>query len=259
MRLGVPILGIYSLDIQRTMEKNIVVLIHGFGFDSRIWSPVELAFNSFKMVSLSLPGFGVKLVSESYRINDLAQKFWMHPDLRGDHQVHLVGHSMGGYVCMEMIAQQPSRIASLVLVHSHVFADAEAKKQGRTAILEDIKLNGRQGLVNKMIPSLFGNKEGFEEIIAVLLSRGMAYNDDAWYYGLEAIRDRQDHSETLRNIHAPVLMIMGKKDMAVPIELAYQQASIPEQNKLCLYPEVGHMAMYEKTGQMIADLFSFWS
>lgn len=236
-----------------------VVLIHGYGFDQRIWSPIELAFDRFRVVRLSLPGFGTLAEPEPYTIESLASQYWSQLDVDGVDGVHLVGHSMGGYVCMEMAAQQPDRILSLALVHSHVFKDPEEKQQQRTTTMKDIETQGRGYLVDKMIPSLFADQNGLNPLITVLKSRGMKYGDTAWINGTRAIRDRKDHTETLKNITVPVLMVMGEKDTAVPSALAYKQAGLSDRTTLYVYPDTGHMAMYENTSQLICDLLKFYA
>lgn len=236
-----------------------VVLIHGYGFDQRIWSPVELAFNGFREVRLSLPGFGDSAGPEPYTIESLASQYWSQLDADGVDAVHLVGHSMGGYVCMEMVAQQPDRILSLALVHSHVFEDPDEKKQQRTTTITDIEAQGRRFLVDKMIPSLFADPNGLKALIHILKARGMEYGNAAWINGTRAIRDRKDHTETLKNIAVPVLMVMGEKDTAVPSALAYKQAGLSARTTLFVYPDTGHMAMYENTSRLICDLLDFYA
>jgi len=236
-----------------------IVLIHGYGFDQRIWSPLEVAFDRFRVVHLSLPGFGAFTEPEPYTIDSLARHYWAQLDTDSVDSVHLVGHSMGGYVCMEMAAQQPERILSMALIHSHVSEDPEEKKQQRTITMEGIKIQGRGFLVNKMIPSLFADQTGLRPLIDVFIDRGMEYGDSAWLNGTRAIRDRKDHTETLKAITVPVLMIMGEKDTAVPPTLGYTQAGLSARTKLYVYPETGHMAMYENTARLICDLITFYA
>ena len=160
-----------------------IVLIHGYGFVSRIWNPVEEAFIGYNVVRLSLPGFGDDPFSGPYSIESLAMHFWEELESQGESTVHLVGHSMGGYVCMEMLAQQPDRVASLCLLHSHVFADSEEKKKARTAILEEIQTTGREAFVRRMIGSMVFDKTLHATLIENLIDRGLLYGDDAWYNG----------------------------------------------------------------------------
>jgi len=241
------------------MAQTTTVLIHGYAFDHRIWYPVELAFEGHNVIYLALPGFGLEPVTEAYTIEGLAKNYWRHLDEIKTDQIRLVGHSMGGYVCLEMLALRPEKVTSLALVHSHVFADPPEKKEARTATLNDIKTNGRSGLVNKLIPSLFADGKASEQLIKMLITRGLQYNDDAWYYGTQAMRDRVDHSETLKNAKVPVLMLMGEADKAVPAELAYKQSNLSDKTELHMYPNVGHMGMYENTSKMISDLANFYA
>lgn len=235
-----------------------IVLIHGYGFDLRIWSPLEVAFDRFRAVYLSLPGFGETLEPEPYTIASLASQYWSQLSAADIDGVHLVGHSMGGYVCMEMAAQHPERILSVALIHSHVFNDPDEKQKQRTITMENIQAQGRGFLVNKMIPSLFADPAGLKPLIDILIDRGLGYGDTAWLNGTRAIRDRKDHTETLKNITVPVLMVMGEKDMAVPSEFGYRQAGLSARTTLCVYPETGHMAMYENTSRLICDLLTFY-
>jgi pimeloyl-ACP methyl ester carboxylesterase len=166
---------------------------------------------------------------------------------------------MGGYVCMEMLSQQPTRVASLALVHSHVFADNEEKKTARSKSMDEIRAQGREAFIKKFIPPLLGATDNSTEIADMLVSRGIAYNENAWAYGLEAIRDRSDHQEALRNSTVPVLMIMGESDKAVPSEIGQKQAGLSEKITYITYPGVGHLSMYENTAGLIGDLIRFYS
>ena len=240
-------------------EIPTIILIHGYGFDDRIWNPVEIAFDGFRVIRLRLPGFDPNGAVQEYTIEFLARNYWQSLTAHDIHNVHLVGHSMGGYVVMEMAAQESQRVASLCLVHSHVFADNEEKKKARTAVLDEIRSAGKDGFVERMINSMAFDKETMKPILEKLVQRGLLYSDDAWYYGTQAIRDRRDHAETLRQFQNPVMMIMGEEDKAVPVELAYKQAPLASNNRLVIYPGVGHLSMYENPTSLIRDLISFYA
>ena len=237
--------------------RETVVLIHGYGFDHRVWSPVEIAFEGFNVVHLTLPGFGDDVAPSAYSISALAAHYLEGLEHKTKTAFHLVGHSMGGYVSMEMVAQKPERIASLVLLHSHVFEDSPEKKQQRSKTLEEIRGMGQRPLVYRMIPSLFtaGRVPGL--LIDALIERGMTYPADAWYYGALAMRDRLDHALTLSKIKVPVMIVAGQHDAAVPVELAYRMAALPERCLLRVYTDTAHMAMYENMLALVEDLRAF--
>lgn len=235
------------------------ILIHGFGFDHRTWYPLELAFEGHNVVYLSLPGFGMEPVTKQYSIADLAKKFWKHLDEIGIGQVNLVGHSMGGYVCLEMLSLQPSRLSSLALIHSHVYADSPEKKEARTVVLNDIKSNGASGFIHAFYKGMFADFDKSEFLIKMLIRRGLQYDANAWYYGTLAMRDRADHSATLESAAMPVLLLMGGADKAVPSELALKQSTLADITSIHLYESTGHLSMYENTRQVITDLIRFYN
>jgi len=51
---------------------------------------------------------------------------------------------------------------------------------------------------------------------------------------------------------------MGDADPVVPLPLVYQQAALAAILQLRVYPNVGHLGMYENTLTMIEDLISFY-
>lgn len=242
--------------------KPTIVLIHGYGFDHHSWDPIDDVLTGYKRIRLSLPGFGENdpgPITGSYSISELAAWFWEWLSLEGLHEVHLAGHSMGGYVCMEMLAQQPDRVMSLGLIHSHVFADTDEKKAQRSATAEEILTSGKDGFVHRFYPPLFSQITAEDFLIQQLVSRGLQFPDSAWSRGALAMRDRRDHRETLSQCCVPVLMVMGDKDRAVPLDLIYQQAALPERNSLHIYPDTGHMSMYEAPERLREDFGRFYA
>jgi pimeloyl-ACP methyl ester carboxylesterase len=124
--------------------------------------------------------------------------------------------------------------------------------------MQDISEHGSDGFIKKLIPSLFADPVKHAEIIKMLVARGLYYDDNAWCYGTQAIRDRNDHTDTLKSAKIPVLMLMGEQDKAVTPEIAYKQAPLSERVDLHMYPDVGHMSMYENPAAVIQDLIRFY-
>jgi pimeloyl-ACP methyl ester carboxylesterase len=94
-----------------------VVFVHGFLGGSRQWRDQNAALcGNFDVTAVDLPGFGENTrLSAPDCIADYAR--WVLDDLnaRGLDRFHLVGHSMGGMIAQEMIAQAPNRVDRLVL------------------------------------------------------------------------------------------------------------------------------------------------
>lgn len=118
------------------------IFIHGFCFGPSLWVGLLPYFREFshQLVNYSLykntvdKGFNVDLTME-----DLRKIVQTHPN---DYWV-LVGHSLGGYLSLEMIHQSGEMIDACILVNSHLHNDTNQKKQIRD---KQIKLIERRGL-----------------------------------------------------------------------------------------------------------------
>lgn len=236
-----------------------VITIHGYGFDRRIWSPVELAFEGYNAIHLELPGFGAAAPLEDYSLAWLADQYWQVLDRMGIVDGHILGHSMGGYVAVAMAALRPHALRSLSLVHSHVFADSEEKKKARQSTADEIRSSGRHVIIDKLIPSVFGNADLHAETIRLIMKRASRFDEVAWIAGLIAMRNRADHQETLARLDCPVHIVCGLLDNAVVPETAFAQAALSARTKLTVYPRVGHMSMYEAGPELIRDISGFLS
>ena len=234
-----------------------LVTIHGYGFDTRIWSPVELAFDGFRVHHLGLPGFGHVPGLPAYSIESLAASFWIELDGAGMSFPHLVGHSMGGYVVLAMAAQRPASVASVTLVHSHAAADPPEKKRARDITIAGIRQHGRDYILDRLIPSVFPDATIWAPIIRQLRQRVSGVSEESWIAGSVAMRDRRDNEDALRALACPVHFVVGLKDVAVSPSLVFSQAAFPERTKLTAYPQAGHMSMYECPGRLMLDIMDF--
>jgi 2-hydroxy-6-oxonona-2,4-dienedioate hydrolase len=93
------------------------VFVHGFLGGSQQWTlQADALATDLDVIALDMPGFG-----ENAHLGPLdsipAFAHWMLDELttRGVHRFHLIGHSMGGMIAQEMIANAPDRVDRLVL------------------------------------------------------------------------------------------------------------------------------------------------
>ncbi|MBY6265783.1 alpha/beta fold hydrolase [Azospirillum sp. 412522] len=97
-----------------------VLLLHGFAGDRLTWQFNLSALSSRRRaIAVDLPGHGGSTADVgSGRVADFAP--WLVEFLDGLElpRVHVVGHSMGGYVARELAGLAPGRVASLTLLSS---------------------------------------------------------------------------------------------------------------------------------------------
>jgi pimeloyl-ACP methyl ester carboxylesterase len=79
----------------------------------------------------------------------------------GIENCHLVGHSMGGYVALQLKKCAPQRIKKVVLLNSHPWEDSALKKSDRLRIAE-IAYKAKSLFIQQAIPALFYDSDGFK-------------------------------------------------------------------------------------------------
>jgi pimeloyl-ACP methyl ester carboxylesterase len=222
-----------------------VLLIHGFPFNQNLWTEfAEGLSSSCRVLTVDLPGFGKSpLLKAPFSLTDVATALneWLE-DLKIPQPV-LVGHSLGGYVVLEMAHLRPDRFSGLVLFHSTAMPDNAEKKQNRNKVLEFIDNNGVRAFTSNFIPPLFADPH--HPSIGIVRQIASLAGEEAVKGYTIAMRDRKDHTTLLKHFHNPIMIISGEKDQGIPPESIQKQAAIAPAIELHMLPEVAHMGMFE--------------
>jgi pimeloyl-ACP methyl ester carboxylesterase len=94
-----------------------LVFVHGYLGGSAQWAEqVKALSGHFEVITPDLPGFGRNNhLQAPERIAEFAAYVLNELDQQGIERFHLLGHSMGGMIVQEMVAQAPTRVDKLVL------------------------------------------------------------------------------------------------------------------------------------------------
>jgi len=108
-------------------EKESIVYIHGLGASKETFLEVftRRRFQSFTMLAADLVGFGDsdKPANFSYRMKDQARILRRAIDLLGLKRFHLVAHSMGGIIGIELGEMIPGRFCSFINAEGNITAE----------------------------------------------------------------------------------------------------------------------------------------
>ena len=138
-----------------TPERPVLVLLHGFGEDSRIWDQQQLLATECHLLTPDLPGTRGTAPPPAWTMDALADFVKAQLDREGIEKIVLVGHSMGGYVALAFAERWPERLLGLGLFHSTAFADTEQKKETRRKGIAFIKANGATAFLRTSLPGLY--------------------------------------------------------------------------------------------------------
>jgi pimeloyl-ACP methyl ester carboxylesterase len=104
-------------------QGETVVFLHGWGLSHRCYSPAleSLASLGYRVIAPDLPGFGGSSDLPLWEVSLAGYAAWTAELLEVigiEEPVHLVGHSFGGGVCVQLASGDAAQTCSVVLVDS---------------------------------------------------------------------------------------------------------------------------------------------
>jgi pimeloyl-ACP methyl ester carboxylesterase len=222
-----------------------IILLHGFPFNQQIWEDFATKLSSsFRVFTVDLPGFGgSENLKPGFGIEDVAGTLneWLR-ELNLSNAI-LIGHSLGGYIALNMVQSEPDLFSGLVLFHSTAYADSEEKKQNRDKVLEFIEKNGVKAFTSNFIPPLFADQN--HPAIPFIKNIGIQASAEAVTGYTKAMRNRKDTTQVLKQFPRGILIISGEKDAGIPAESVKKQSELSTSIQLHILPNVAHMGMLE--------------
>ena len=228
-----------------------------------MWEPLNLTELPGAKLLIDLPGHGKSSLSDPSEIPSM--KFMADEVGRviskiNPTQYSILGHSMGGYVALELFANTPkgiSRPSHVTLLNSNCWSDSEAKQADRLRVAR-IAYTGKELFINEAIPNLFARPEEFQKEIASLKQEAKAMSSDAIAYAVLAMRARVDYTELVLKNPSCFKIIHGALDRLVSLEELHQRLTTVAGQKM---PEItvitnaGHMAHWEAMDEVVKGVF----
>lgn len=235
-----------------------LVLLHGFLENNTLWKEFSQALSlKYRVISFDLPGFGQSpLPHQPFSLTDVGNEIISILKTITQEKIALLGHSLGGYVILAMVEQQPHLFSSFGLFHSTAFADSAEKKEARTKTIEFVNRNGAIAFTSNFIPPLFANPN--HEAIGVITKMATLTTKETVVSYLEAMRDRPDRTKVLTDFRGPILLIAGAKDSVIPVDSLKKQSKMTENALLKILEEVGHMGMLEASDESLKTVSDFF-
>ena len=245
--------------------KPLVVLIHGFlssTFSYRRLIPYLV--NDFTVLALDLPPFGKSEKSTRFRYTykNLAR---LIIELLEHLQVKscvLIGHSMGGQICLNVARQRPELVQQIVLLCSSGYLN-----RAKTSLLLSTylpffhlyvkRLLSRYGVEKTLLDVVYDQsiideemKKGYEEPFT---------NQQIFLALARMLRHREGDlsSEELKEIQLPTLLIWGEEDRVVPIHIGKRLHQDLPDSRFISFPKTGHLLPEEKPAEVYEQIIQF--
>lgn len=238
-------------------DKNPVILLHGFFYDSFMWaSNIDTIAKTHKVYAPELWGFGYstrQLMDYSYEL--YAKQLLLFMDELGIQQASLIGQSLGGGIVIKFATEHPDRVDKLVLVDAAGMPNKlplMAKIINKLPALGNFMYNlntdsvRKQGLLDFFVhdkkfltDEYFENVTRFHKIkgtVAVMLD---IMQRDFFYTLHQEIKQ-------LSTLNKDTLIVWGKHDKGNPLKLGQDMHQILTGSKLEVFDNAKHVPNSEQ-------------
>jgi pimeloyl-ACP methyl ester carboxylesterase len=170
----------------------------------------------------------------------------------------LAGLSMGGYVCFEILRQEPGRVAKLALLDTSAHADTPEASTMRRAQMAQASAGRLAEVVEAQFERTVHPAHRHDRELREI-NRLMAADvgPESFLRQQAAIMGRPDSRPTLAAINCPTLVLVGEQDELTPPERAAEMAHGIRAAQLVSVPECGHLSTLEQPRAVTAALLDW--
>ncbi|MFM0736391.1 alpha/beta fold hydrolase [Paraburkholderia xenovorans] len=158
----------------------------------------------------------------------------------------LVGFSMGGYICLEIMRQAPERILKLALLDTSARPDTAEQSQQRRALVAAARTGDFRKLVSETLTFPHPSRKDDANLREINLRMAMAVGVEGFARQTEAIITRIDSRPSLSAISVPTLVLVGDADPFTPPERSEEIAAAIPNARLTVVPHCGHGSTLEQ-------------
>ena len=158
----------------------------------------------------------------------------------------LAGHSMGGYVALEIMRQAPQRVTRLALLNTNARPDTPESTQNRQRLMA-LADKDFEGVVTALMPKLMTKAHLQDPVLAGIIgAMALATGKEAFKRQERAIIGRIDSRPHLGGIACPTLVIAARDDQLMPVAVLKELADGIPGARLEVVDDCGHMATIEQ-------------
>jgi len=236
-------------------KSRAIIWLHGFCISSEIWKECIPSFNEdYCSVQIDLPGFGDSPLVYFESLSDLAEQVYQTIKSQNIPNATMIGHSLGGYICMEIARKYPDFCNSLILFHSNAFEDSEDRKAIRQVYLDAYERFGTEFFLKNFHENLFYQKR--PELIEPLKEKHADISVETLQRYTAAMKARKGYDDILTN-HKPKMIISGAFDKAISSEEYLKMYNKAENCELLILSNSAHMGMMEESEKATNAILSF--
>lgn len=243
-----------------------LVMIHGMGSSSTAWRQItpKLA-ESFRVIHVDLPGHGFSSFDSSIEMDphSLAERVFDTVTTMGVETFHLVGNSLGGWVALDIAAQHPGNVLSVVGVAPAGLWLSPVNRRLPIGAFARTLARLTYPIAPYFMQYEWARKIGFASVspkwkelpAQTILDAARAMGSSTGYFpAWDALLSLRFDKEISADI--PVTIIFGDSDNTLPAKTSQERSLAPRHAKWVLLSESGHAPMWDHPDEVIQEILS---
>jgi len=227
----------------------VLLLLHGGLCDGRVWrAELESFADEFLVVAWDTPGCGASDdPPDEFRMGDFAECLIGFIDALGLGPAHLLGHSWGTTLALEVCRQRPDLVRTLILVGPYAGWAGSLPAEEVRARLESAlaAADAPAQIRSASMPGLFSAAMPPEraEELAGIMAEVRAAGTRAMAYALA----EADLRDALPAIDVPTLLVHGSEDARSPLPVVEDLHRALPRSTISILPGLGHECFFESS------------
>lgn len=246
---------------RRTGEGPVLLLLHGAVCDSRVWRLAASAFSDdHTVVAWDAPGCGESSdPPDDFRMPEFADCLAAFIDALALETPHVIGHSWGSALALELCLRHPNLVRSLILVGGYAgwagslpSDDVQRRLTFALAAADAIETGEWNP---RSMPGLFSDAlppEHAAELVEIMSAIRPAGTRTMAHALAEC-----DLRSRLGDVVAPTLLVYGDADERSPLSVAHELHRAIPHSSLAVMPGLGHLCLLEDPDAFEAVVRSF--
>jgi len=230
-------------------EGDAVLMIHGLGGTSNVWTPVLPALSRHRTVRPDLPGSGRSdRIEGPLSIDRFVQAMERVCAALGLARVHVAAHSLGTIVAFHLAAVAPRLVRSLALF-GPLLCPPDTARPGLRARGDKARAEGEAGMqaiADQLVQGAIATETRTRRPLAVAAVRELVMRQcpDGYARTCEALADARPAD--VAAIACPTLLVTGDEDQIAPAQTVRQIGERMSGARVTVLPRCGHWTTIEK-------------
>ena len=241
------------------MKNKTLVLLHGWGCDSTIWSPILPQLQQLaSVIAIDLPGFGKSSAIDDFSLEVVLD--FIAAQLPDDSV--LMGWSLGGMLAVQLAARYPEKISHIITLATNTKFVATRDYISAMPMATNRQFNKSFAAdpiaTRKLFNGLLIQGDAQERALLKKMRGTVAVETITknWAQALKLLAEL-DNRRVFSELTQPGLHILGAADVLVPASAASALSDLNRSQQIYLLPQAAHALHWSQPEKIVALIASF--